>query len=176
MHLNAVDPGKLIYGIHSPRSGRSKIQLRHAFQSLKTRIILKKKVKPGTPFDGKARFPLKEGMQVGIIPLGWGDGLPRYPLNRGEVLVGGKRVRVLGSQYVEHARIDLTEVPEAELGDEVVVIGRQGTEEITPEEVADLCGLGGSGMIRAVRENVPRVYFRRGRPWKVKTILGEGDL
>lgn len=176
MHLNAVDPGKLIYGVHFPRSGRSKIHLRHAFQSLKTRIILKKKVEPGTPFDGKARFPLREGMQVGIIPLGWGDGLPKYPLNRGEVLVRGKRVKVLGSQYVEHARIDLTEVPEADLGDEVVVIGRQGTEEITPEEVADLCGMGGSGLTRMVRETVPRVYFRRGRPWRVKTILGEMDL
>ena len=176
MHLNAVDPGKLIYGVHFPRSGRSRIHLKHAFQSLKTRIILKKKVKPGTPFDGKARFPLREGMQVGIIPLGWGDGLPKYPLNQGEVLVKGKRVRILGSQYVEHARIDLTEVPEAELGDEVVVIGRQGTEEITPEEVADLCGMGASGLTRMVRETVPRVFFRQGRPWRVKTLLGELDL
>ena len=173
MHLNAVDPGKLIYGVYFPRSGRSKIHLRPVFQSLKTRIILKKKVKPGTPFDGKARFPLREGMKVGIIPLGWGDGLPKYPLNRGEMLVRGKRVKVLGSQYVEHARIDLTDVPEAELGDEVTVIGRQGSEEITPEQVADLCGMGGSGLVRMVRETVPRVFFRQGRPWKVKTILGE---
>jgi len=90
--------------------------------------------------------------------------------------VKGKRVRILGSQYVEHARIDLTEVPEAELGDEVVVIGRQGTEEITPEEVADLCGMGASGLTRMVRETVPRVFFRQGRPWRVKTLLGELDL
>jgi len=176
MYLTAVDPGKLIYGIYLPKNPNQKLDLKHAFKSLKTRIIRKKIISPGTPFDGKLSFPLESDTTIGIIPLGWGDGFPKAPLNKGEVLVGGKRVRVLGNLSVEHARIDLTEVQKARLGDEVVVIGKQGSQEITPSEVAELCGMGESTLTRTVREHIPRLFYKNEKPYKLKTMLGEYPL
>jgi alanine racemase len=73
-------------------------------------------------------------MRLGVIPLGAADGLGQ--LHAGRVLVRGRSAAVLGSPSLEHTRIDLSLVPEARIGDEVVVIGRQGEAEIRPGEVA----------------------------------------
>jgi len=75
------------------------------------------------------------------------------------VLVRGVRVPILATPSIEHTRVDLTDVPEARVGDEVVVIGRQGDSVISPEEVAACQGLLSPGLVAlAIRETVPRVY------------------
>jgi len=78
-------------------------------------------------------------------------------------LVHGVRANILGVPTTEHTRIDLTHVPQARVGDEVVIIGRQGRDEISPAEVARYRGLSSAGMVAlGIRESVPRVY--RGGP------------
>lgn len=171
MYLNAVDPGKLLYGIYCPKRPKQSLRLKAALKGLKTRIIARKRI-VGGPFDTRLDFAVKDGLTIGVIPLGWGDGLPAR-LDGEAVLVKGRRVRMLGGLHVEHARIDLSGVPEAEIGDEVVVIGRQGEDEITPDEAAEAWGIGGSALTRAVREHVGRLFYRHGKPLKLKTMLGE---
>src|SRR5690606_4109003 len=72
-------------------------------------------------------------MHLGIVPVGYADGIHRA--NAGVVLVHGRRVPILASPSLEYTRIDLTDVPRAQVGDEVVFIGRQGDEAIMPDEV-----------------------------------------
>jgi len=173
MFMNAIDIGKIIYGIYYPQSKKNVIDLKNPFKSLKTKIILKKEIPNGNPFKNKLNFRIRKDMIIGIIPIGWGDGLPTLPLNTGEVLVKGKRVKILGNNYVEHSRINLTDVPEAKVGDEVVIIGEQGNEKITITEIAKLCNIGESRLTRTVRSHIPRLFYKNGKPYKFVTPLGE---
>ena len=170
MCLNAVDVGKIIYGIYYPKSAKNKINLQPAFKSLKTQLIAIKNVSSAHPFASQLNFRLKENMVIGIVPFGWGDGFPKAPLNEGEVLIRGKRVKVIGSMYVEHARVDLTDLLEAKIGDEMVIIGKQGNQEISLEEVADVCKIGGSALTRTAREHIPRLFYKEGKPYKLNTL------
>jgi alanine racemase len=96
-------------------------------------------------------------MRIGIIPIGSADGMSR--LHCGEVLVRGRRAKVLGTS-LEHTRLDLSDIPKALMGDEVVIIGEQGSCKITPDAVvahqrhqriADLA--------IAIRPSIPRRYI-----------------
>jgi len=80
-------------------------------------------------------------------------------LQRGEVLVRGQRVPIVGRLSLEHTRLDVTDLPGCKAGDEVVVIGAQGNEVITPEEVASHHGLDGVGLTLEARQSVRRVYL-----------------
>ena len=102
-------------------------------------------------------------MRIGLLPLGWGDGFPRVKPDGASVLVRGRRVPLLPPVHLEHLRVDLTEVPEARLGDEVTLVGRQGEAEIAMEEVARQWGLGPAEFYALLRDHVPRAYFEDGR-------------
>jgi alanine racemase len=95
--------------------------------------------------------------RIGVIPMGIADGL--RALSCGEVLVRGRRCRLVGNLSLEHARVDLSDVLDAERGDEVVVVGTQGDQEITPAEVERANGLASSGLVLAAGASVQRVYL-----------------
>ena len=104
----------------------------------------------GTPFAAR------EGLRFGVIPMGWSDALAR--LTAGAVLVRGRRAPLLGSPATEHARIDLTDVPNATVGDEVVVIGRQGEIAINLDDVCRHQGVHAVEITSSVPAAIPRVY------------------
>jgi len=170
-YLNAVDPGRLIYGNQVVAQPRQRVQLNFLFRSLKARIIERKNINPRTEFKDSAPFPVQRKMTIGILPIGWGDGYSKKHSLGGSVLVHGKRVPVLGAINFEHTRIDLTDVPEAQVGDEVVLIGKQGDEEITVEEVAEIRDTDLGEVFQSVRKHIPRIYFKDGKPYKLETIL-----
>jgi len=74
--------------------------------------------------------------RIATLPVGYNDGYPRFQSNRGHVLVRGRRAPVVGTVCMDMTMIDVTDIPEAKVGDQVVLIGRQGEEEILPDEVA----------------------------------------
>jgi Alr-MurF fusion protein len=82
----------------------------------------------------------RESQRVGIVGLGYNDGVPWRLSNRGEVLVGGRRVAILGRVSMDSMAVDLTNVPDATVGDDVLVFGRHGGHELRPEDVADVAG------------------------------------
>jgi alanine racemase len=95
-------------------------------------------------------------MRLGVIPMGSADGLAW--LHAGGVLVRGRAAPLVGEPSLEHTRIDLTSVPDARVGDEVVIIGRQGDAEITMAEVAGRHHLGLHRVATTVGPRVARVY------------------
>jgi alanine racemase len=160
-YLNAVDPGRMLYGItlageHSP------LPLLSTLRALTTRVIAVKEVTPRERFAELAPFPVTAPMRLGVIPMGLADGLAW--LHAGHVLVRGRAVPILTGPNLEHTRIDLTAVPEARVGDEVAVIGRQGDAEITVAEVAKRHGLGPHQVATTVGPRVARVYVSGGQP------------
>ena len=153
--LNAIDPGHLLYGFLPGGRSQAPAGLRPAFVALRTRVLQVKQVeRPG--FGAAAPMPLRDGMRIAVIPLGRSDGL--RALTCGEVLVRGRRVPIVGRPSLEHTRIDVTDVPDCRAGDEVVVIGLQGDEEIPFAEVAARHELDGPGLTLEVRPSVQRVY------------------
>jgi alanine racemase len=157
-YLNAVDPGRMLYGITFPGE-TPPVPLRPTFRALTTRVIALKELSPRERFAELAPFPVTAPMRLGVVPMGSADGL-RW-LHAGHVLVRGQSVPVIGSPSLEHTRIDLTGVPAASVGDEVVIIGRQGGLEISPAEVASRHGLGLHHVATTVGPRVARVYLSR---------------
>lgn len=168
-YLTAVDPGGMLYGLPAG-NGPAQVPLVPALRALKSSLIAVKDLEPRERFAAEAPFPVTAPMRLGVIPMGTGDGLAH--LHDGRVLVRGRSAPILGSISLEHTRIDLTGVPDALVGDEVVVIGRQGSEEITPAAVAARHGLNLNGVALSVRERVARVYFSGGQVASVRTRLG----
>jgi alanine racemase len=155
MNLTGVDVGRLLYGLIPPVPANVGLDLHPAFLSLTSRLIQVKPVRR-TEFVAEAGFELREGTRIGIIPMGLGDGLAY--LTSDQVLVRGRRVPLIG-KFFEHARLDLTDVPDARAGDEVVVIGRQHDEAITLSEVVEHQEFSqAAGLGSLVRESIPKVY------------------
>jgi len=154
-YLNAVDPGRMLYGITMPGE-TPPVPLRSTLGALVTRVIALKEIAPRERFAELAPFPVTAPMRLGVIPIGSADGL--NSLHAGRMLVRGRAVPILGGPSLEHTRLDLTAVPEARVGDEVVVIGRQGDAEITVAEVARHHGLGPHHVATGVGPRVVRVY------------------
>ena len=158
MNLNAIDPGLVFFGLDRHGPGLIGADLRSAFHSLTSRLVQVKTV-TRAGFRDVAPFSITGPMRLGVIPIGRYDGMDM--LCCGHVLVHGVRANILGVPTTEHTRIDLTHVPQARAGDEVVVIGRQGRDEISPAEVAQHRGLSSPGMLAlGIRDSVPRVYLR----------------
>jgi len=160
-YLNAVDPGRMLYGI-TYHDELSPVELRPTLRALTTRVIALKELWPRERFAELAPFPIPAGrpMRLGVIPMGAADGL--LWLHAGRVLVRGRSAPILTGPNLEHTRIDLTDVPDARVGDEVVIIGRQGEAEITAAEVAERHGLGLHQVATTVGPRVSRVYLSAG--------------
>jgi alanine racemase len=159
MSMDAVDVGRYLYGIARPGAEPSlaELGLRPAFVSLRSQITSCKRVERAD-YQDMAPFTIRPGMRVGVVPMGFADGLAL--LNCGAALVRGVRAPVLGSLSLEHVSLDITGIPGAETGDEVVFIGRQGTDEITQEEVIarQPPGLPPASLATSVMQTVTRVY------------------
>ncbi|MDP3447628.1 MAG: alanine racemase C-terminal domain-containing protein, partial [Eubacteriales bacterium] len=99
-------------------------------------------------------------MRVGTLAVGYGDGYKRCLSDRAEVLIRGKRARQIGTICMDQMMIDLTNVPDAEVGDDVVLLGKQGNEEITADELGDKAGTISYEILLCVSERVPRIYTK----------------
>ena len=155
-YLNAVDPGRMLYGVIMPDE-KPPIPLRPALRALKTHVIALKELTPRERFGDRAPFTVTAPMRLRVVPIGSADGM--LWLHDGRVLVRGRFAPLVSAPSLEHTRIDLTAIPDAVVGDEVVIIGRQGDREITPAEVARRHGLGLHHVATTVGPRVARVYL-----------------
>ena len=149
VHYDMVRPGHSIYGLEP---GYEPIL------SLKTKIVYVKDVPAGSSISYGRSFIAPKPMKVATLPLGYGDGYLRALSNKAEVLVKGRRCRVLGNVTMDMLMIDITDVPAAQVGDEVVAVGRQADEEITLSELAQKAGTIDYELCTLLMPRVPRIY------------------
>jgi alanine racemase len=126
--------------------------------SLKTRIVFIKNVREGAYISYNKSYRADRNMKIATLPAGYGDGYLRRFSNRAEVLIAGRRCRVLGNVTMDMTMVDVTGVKEAAVGSEAVLLGRQGAEEITAAELAGLADTITYEIVTLITARVPRVY------------------
>ncbi len=155
-HLDAVRVGGGLYGF-DPLLGRGAVDLRPAL-SLKARLLSVREVPAGAPVGYGGTFVCTRPSRLGLVPLGYADGLVRELWNGGSVLVRGVRAPIVGVVSMNQTVVDVTDVPAAMHGDEVVLLGAQGDQCVRAEERVRA---GGSvyEVTALLRSSLPRRYL-----------------
>ena len=170
-NLNAVRAGITIYGMYpSNEVERDNLKLIPAME-LKSHIVYVKTLEPGAAISYGGTFTVKKEMRVATIPVGYADGYPRSLSNKGWVLIHGKKAPILGRVCMDQFMVDVTKIPEADMGDEVTLIGKDGKEFISMETLGDLSGRFSYEFACDISKRVPRVYIRDGREWGELTFF-----
>jgi alanine racemase len=169
--LDLVRPGLLVYGLRPPWVPDS-FAVRPVM-SFRSRLLQVRDLPAGHPISYARTYVTPQPMRVGVVGVGYGHGLSRDLSNRGQMLVRGKRVPVVGRVTMDMTMVDLGSVPEAEVEDEVVVFGEQGGAVIPIEEVAALCGTVSYEILCSIGKRVPRVFCRGRAAVKITTLIGE---
>jgi len=125
--------------------------------SWKTQVAGLREIEPGTSVGYDGTFTAQRRTRLALLPVGYADGLNRLLSNRGSVLVRGQRAPIAGRISMDHTVVDVTEIAGVERGDEVVLIGEQGKEKITADELAQLTGTISYEVLCAIAPRVPRV-------------------
>lgn len=160
-HFNLVRPGLLVYGVSPPGKRRSTSRLARdvrAALSWKCRVSLVKTIPPGTPLSYGRTFVARRTMRVATLTAGYGDGYARAGSNRAEVLIRGHRCPVVGRITMDQMLADVSRVPRVRCGDDVVLIGREGRQQITAHELALHFGTVPWEVLTAITCRVPRLY------------------
>jgi alanine racemase len=135
-HLDMVRVGILLYGVF-PSSVCRRIPGIEPVMSVKARIATIQKLKPGEVVGYGMRYTAPSERRIAILPIGYGDGFPRVR-SQGGALIHGKRAPLVGGIAMDALMVDITDIPEAQMWDEAVIMGRQGNEEITVHDIAKL--------------------------------------
>ena len=151
-----VRPGLMLYG-YNPLEEGGDAGLQPAL-SLVTRVAFLKRVPEGTPVSYGRTFVTKRDSLIATIPIGYADGYGRGLSNKGEALVRGVRVPVAGRVCMDMTMLDVTDVQGVREGDEVVLIGAQGNERVTADDLASKTGTISYEVLCGIGARVPRVY------------------
>ena len=153
-----VRVGIAMYGCYPSDEVDKKLKLWPAM-SLYTQISHIKTISRGDKVSYGCTFTADEDMRIATLPIGYADGFNRLLSNRGEVLIGGQRARVLGRVCMDQILVDISHIPGVALHDEAVVIGRQGGDEISADDIAAMIGTINYEVLCAISPRVPRLYI-----------------
>lgn len=154
--FDMVRPGIAIYGL----APSAEVPLPEGFRpalSFKTQVAQVKVIPPGEGISYGATYVTTAPTRIAVLPVGYADGFRRAPANWGEVLVRGQRAPLVGRVCMDQCMVDVTGIPGVRQGDEVVLIGRQGDDELTAEAVADRLGTISYEVVAELLARIPRV-------------------
>lgn len=162
-NMDMVRAGITMYGLWpSEEVSRESISL-HPVLSLISRIVCVKEVEKGTQISYGGTYTAEKNMRIATVPVGYGDGYPRGLSGKGSVLICGKRAPILGRVCMDQFMVSVEEIPEAKDGTEVTLIGKDGIEQITMEELGALSGRFNYELACNLSKRIPRVYVKNGR-------------
>ncbi|HBR16129.1 MAG: alanine racemase [Deltaproteobacteria bacterium RIFCSPLOWO2_12_FULL_43_16] len=156
-HFNMVRPGIMLYGAYPALRMKEQIRLKPVMR-LVTNIVQLKDMPKGFSVSYGRKYVAKKRSIIAAIPIGYGDGYPRSLSGKGEVLVRGKRVRVAGTICMDITMLDVTHIKGVSVGDEAVIIGKQGNDEIKVDELAEKAGTIPYEILCGITSRIPRVY------------------
>jgi alanine racemase len=157
-HLNLVRVGISVYGLYPSSSTERTIPLKPVL-SLKGRIVRIHRLKAGDGVGYGLTWMATNDALVALVPVGYGDGLPRLLSNRGEALVKGHRAPIRGKISMDQTVIEVTNIPGVKVGDEVTFIGEQPPEQITADDVAGWANTISYEILTALPSQLPRIYL-----------------
>ncbi|MCX5699431.1 MAG: alanine racemase [Candidatus Omnitrophica bacterium] len=153
-HFTMVRPGLVIYGLY-PKKNLG-INLKPVL-SLKTRVVFIKQVGSGYGISYGLTYTTKRATRIVSLPVGYGDGYPRNLSNLAWLLIGGRRFRISGRICMDQMMVDVGNF-KPKIGDEAVLIGKQGKQQVTAEELADLSGTISYEIVCGLASRIPRIY------------------
>jgi len=155
---NMVRAGVILYGMLPDPETKPTVSTKPVM-TLVTRLIEIRTYPKGRYISYGCTFRTQRQSRIGILPIGYGDGISRKLSNKGEVLIWGSRAPIVGRVCMDQILVDLTDIPSAKIGDEVLLWGKKGKNALKVEEVAAWCETITYDVTCALGRRVPRVYI-----------------
>lgn len=162
-NMDLVRAGITLYGLWPSDQVKKDIVKLTPVLSLYSTIVYVKEIEAGTGVSYGSIFVAKEKMRIATVPIGYGDGYPRGLSGKGFVLVHGQRAPILGRVCMDQFMIDVTHIPQVREGDQVTLIGCDGKERITMEELGEISGRFNYEFACDIGKRVPRIYKKDGK-------------
>lgn len=163
--FNLVRPGIILYGSYPSPLLQGTLPLKPVM-NLKSKILLLKKLPRGHSVSYGRTFVCRRDTRIAIVPIGYSDGYNFLLSNCGNVLIKGKRAPVIGRVCMDHIMVDVTEIPGLKLWDEVILMGQQGNDMISAQELAEKTGTIPYEILCRIGQRVPRIYIRERKVLK----------
>ncbi len=166
--LDMVRSGISTYGLYpSEEVNKNKIELKPAME-IKTHISYVKEVDAGVGVSYGSTYITTDKTTIATIPVGYGDGYPRLLSSKGRVLVHGKSAPIIGRVCMDQFMVDVTKIDNVKQGDVVTLLGKDGDQFISAEEIAEMAYSFNYELICNVGKRIPRIYYRKGKVVEVK--------
>ena len=162
-NMDMVRPGITMYGLMPSDEIRDEVGDLQPLMTLKSHVSFVKTLPAGRAISYGGTFVTSAETKVATVPVGYADGYPRMLSGKGTVLIHGQRVPILGRVCMDQFMVDVTSLPDIQRGDEVVLIGKQGSECITAEELGNLSGRFNYELVSEIKKRVPRNYMLSGQ-------------
>ena len=172
-NMGLVRAGISLYGLWPSNEVQKENLSLKPVLSLKSRVVFLKKLKEGRTISYGATYCVQKESLIATIPLGYGDGYPRSLSNKGYVLIRGQKAPICGRICMDQFMVDVTAIPDVREGDEVVLVGKSGQEEISLEELGELSGRFHYEFACDLGKRIPRVYYKEGKVIDTRDCFGE---
>ena len=169
--MNMVRAGIILYGLYPSEDVDKSILDLQPVMELKSHVAYMKEIGAGQGISYGLTYVTKRRSKIATITVGYGDGYPRQLSNRGRVLIKGQSAPIVGRICMDQFMVDITDLENIEEGDEVTLVGRDGNEFISVEEVADMVGSFNYEFICVIGRRIPRVYLRNNKPVEMINYL-----
>lgn len=169
--FNMVRAGIILYGMYpSEDVDKSKIDLKPAM-SLKTQVSYIKEISENNPISYGRTYYTKTNTKIATIPVGYADGYSRALSNKGRVLINGEYANIVGRICMDQFMIDVTHIPNVNIGDDVILIGEQNDKAVTAQEIAKLIGTINYEVVCMISKRIPRVYIKNNAILKTVSYI-----
>ncbi len=162
MDMDMVRPGIILYGLLPSNKLKSKLRLKPVMQ-LKSTVSLVKEIDAGVKISYGGNFISDKKMKIATVPIGYADGYPRYMSGKGEMIVKGKRAKIVGRICMDQLMLDVTDIDGVNQGDIVTVLSGEKESRISANDIADINNTINYEIICLVGKRVPRIYYKDGK-------------
>ena len=160
--------GIILYGLRpSYEVDMEKIRTLRPAMSLRARVGHVKTIEAGDSVSYGCTYTADRRRRVATVCAGYADGVPRIISNKAHVLIHGKKAPIIGRICMDQLMVDVSDIPETEVGDVATLFGRDGEEEIFADDVATVAQTIGYELVCGITKRVPRVYMRGGKVDKI---------
>ncbi len=163
VQMDMVRLGIAMYGMYPSDEVNQKKVVLHPAIELKSHITMVKTLQAGERIGYGGTYTTTQKTVVATVSVGYGDGYPRALSSKGYVLIHGKRAAIIGRVCMDQMMVDVTQIAEAQRGDVVTLVGTDGTECITVEEIAELAGTFNYEFVCDLGKRIPRNYYYKNQ-------------
>ncbi len=166
MHLDMTRLGIMLYGLKPDADLKMTLDFAPVM-TLKTLVSQVKTIKKGDVVSYGRTYKAKKDMTVATLCIGYADGYPRALSNKGEVLIGGKRAKILGRVCMDQIVVDVSHIENVKADDEVILFGK----DLSVDEIANICGTINYEIVCGIPRRVPRVYYKNNKIFDLTNYL-----